>query len=204
MGDDDVVHHLKARFLAHGLHLAHKLPHEALVDQFGREADIQGHGAVAPGLGHKTFFLTGGDQYILRGEGYGHAVQLEGIIMALVMGRNHRVANAVFGKIGVDLGQELTVARPQGFELGLDAVGNEGGRVAHIFHQLYVELLADDAGEHGGQLLALHVHGGDGLAILDSCGIAGAAAQHHDGKHLVHVGLEVFIDVTFIHGRPIA
>ena len=57
MEDGDVVRHVEARLLAHGLHLGDKFPHKALVDQLRRQVGVHHGGQATVRLGDEAGFF---------------------------------------------------------------------------------------------------------------------------------------------------
>ena len=114
VGEHDVIRDLKARLLAHGLHLGYYLPHEALLDELRGEVGIQHHGEVMLGDCHEAGVLFGGDQHVLGRQGYLGAVYVELVALAPVVGGYHGVSYAFARQILIDLGQELAIAGPKG------------------------------------------------------------------------------------------
>ena len=204
VGEHDVIGDLKARLLAHGLHLGDYLPHEALLDELRRKVGIQHHGKVMLGDCHEAGVLLGGDKHVLGRQGYLGAVYVELVALAPVVGGYHRVSYAFARQILIDLGQELAIAGPKGLELGLYAVAYEGGSVVNEPDFLYVQLVRYNGYVHIGKSFALHVHGGNGLAVLDICRVAGAAAQHDYIQHGGHVGLKLGVDEALVLLWPVA
>ena len=199
-----MVGDLEARLLAHGLHLGDYFAHEALLDELRGEVGVKHHGKVMLGNCHEAGVFLGGDQHVLGRQGYLGAVYVELVALAPIVGGYHRVSYALARQILIDLGQELAIAGAQGLELGLYPVAYEGGSVVNEFNFLYVQLVRYDGYIHIGKSFALHVHGGNGLAVLDICRVAGAAAQHHYIQHGGHVGLQLGVYEALVLLWPVA
>ena len=90
-----MVGDLKARFLAHGLHLGDYLPHEALLDELRRKVGIQHHGKVMLGYGDEAGVFLGGDKHVLGRQRDLRAVYHEGVAFSPAVGGHYGVAYAL-------------------------------------------------------------------------------------------------------------
>ena len=109
-----MVGDLKARLLAHGLHLGYYFAHEALFDELRGEVGVKHHGKVMLGDGDEAGVFLCGDKHVLGRQGYLGAVYVELVALAPVVGGYHRVSYAFARQILIDLGQELAIAGPKG------------------------------------------------------------------------------------------
>ena len=108
-------------------------------------------------------------------------------------------------QLRADLAQLPAVLRPQRFQLRLEGVADKARGGIGVDHVLHVQLVADDVGINGIQLLFRHHgDGGKGLAVLDVGAVAGCAAQHDHLEDLVHGGFQRRVDPRLVDRRVVA
>ena len=189
-----MVGDLKAGLLAHHLHLADDLPHEALLDQLGRQDRINGNGDIPVGYGIEALPLGGLNQQVGGGQLHRPFAEIKaqlalgvqlGLGGAPVQGRQ-RLAN---------LAQLLAVFGANGLQLRLKVIAD---KVLHLFGEydfLDVQLLPDNFHIEAVQvLIRLDIHDAERLAVLAVGAVAGGAAQLHNADDLIHLGFQLPVD----------
>ena len=202
--DLDVIRNLVAVLLAHRLHFADDLAHEAFFDEFRRKRRLERNRHAAITLAVVAFRLRHRDIDILRLERDIAVIEMENELARLVELFLRLVAVDGFERFldGAHLFADL---RAEHAELRLERIREVCFHVVLEDDLLDVELFLDDFLEEVRQhRLGLDVHRADRLAVLDVRVIARRAAEHDDGEHFAHVLFELGVDVRLIDLREVA
>ena len=198
-----MIRHLKAGFLAHGLHLADDLPHKALFNECRGQYGVDRHGDIPVGYGIEALPLGRFDQQIIGGQLHRPLTKVKAQLAFAVQNRLGSTAVQVRQRLA-DLTQLLAVLGANSLQLRLKVVADEA---LHLFGEddlFDVQLLPDDIHIEAVQvLIGLHIHLGQRLAVLAVGAVAGGASQLHNPDDLIHLALQLFVDPLLLHGGEV-
>ena len=175
-----MVGNLEAVLLAHCLHLADDLAHEALLDERRAQGRLQGDRDCAVALRDEAFRLChrhldvfGLQRDFTRGERELQLARAIKLILCLV--------SVDLCESRLDLADPLADLRPQDLELRFEAVAQELFHVVLEDDFLDVQLVLDDLAEEVVERVRrLNEHLADGLAVLDVRSVSRRTPQDDD------------------------